>query len=450
MKLFIHRKDLRVNDLAGFDYLYELQEPSVHLFIFDPFLLRNGRSEEHSGTHFLHYVSRLCKLYTSYGRTLHLAHGNPAHVVEAWLQTVEIDEIIAHRDVTPYALQRDRTLTSVAEKYGVKFTLLMDHMLVDPYQFNLFSKREQPYRVFSAFYQKWLSYIECQPIRRSHITLRDLCAPLTEPDVPERFKPAPNWDVEHPSTIVGDDDPTSVLVAFVKQGLSLYEQARDQFGMYRASEISHYLCVGALSIRNVYEQTSHVPYAQPWIRQVCFRDFYLYRAICEPSYFTYEHVYNLSALSNRYFEQWCAAETGIPIIDAAMTELNETGCMPNRLRMLTATFLTKHLLCPFTLGETFFRRKLRDYDNVQNRGNWLWCSSLGPNASPYFRIHNPVTQSQKYDLSATYIRRFLPHLRHLDPRNIHQPQPYAIVDLPVARRVALQTYETIVAQRLSV
>lgn len=127
-----------------------------------------------------------------------------------------------------------------------------------------------------------------------------------------------------------------------------------------------------------------------------------------------------------------------------MKQLNETGEMPNRLRMVTAMFLTKNLLCPFTLGEQHFRRQLADYDNTLNRGGWLWSSSLGYDAAPYFRIMNPATQSATHDPSGTYIRRWLPELAHLSDKQIHLPQPHAIVDLKASRARAIEVYKEIV------
>jgi deoxyribodipyrimidine photo-lyase len=244
-----------------------------------------------------------------------------------------------------------------------------------------------------------------------------------------------------------DEDPHLLLDQFLSDRIAEYGDHRDEYEAYEPSHLSSYVAVGAVSIRKMYDAASRTAEAGEWIRQLCFRDFYLYRAVYESHYFTYEKVYDLSTLHDNHFERWCKAETGIPIIDAAMTELNETGHMPNRLRILTAMFLTKNLQCPFTLGEAYFRRKLSDYDNIQNRGNWLWCASLGENAAPYFRVNNPVTQSEKYDPQGDYIRKWLPELKDLHSKDIHQPRKDAIVDLKVSRQVAIDVYKQILASR---
>lgn len=166
-------------------------------------------------------------------------------------------------------------------------------------------------------------------------------------------------------------------------------------------------------------------------------------------FFNYEKIYDLSALGTQHFEAWAQGRTGIPVIDAAMRQLNETGWMPNRLRMITAMFLTKNLGCPFIYGERYFRLKLSDYDNAQNRGGWLWSSSLGFDASPYFRVMNPVTQSRTHDPDGSYLRTWLPERADWSDQAIHLPADDAIVDLKRSRALAIEVYKEIMRSRKS-
>ncbi|WP_235533147.1 FAD-binding domain-containing protein [Paenibacillus sp. Leaf72] len=235
-----------------------------------------------------------------------------------------------------------------------------------------------------------------------------------------------------------------VLEQFLNQRLSGYEGGRDQFADDHTSHLARYLNTGALSARQAYEAAQQQFGAEAWIRQLAWRDFFLYQGKYNEDFYRYEQKLDLSALSDQHFEAWSEGKTGIPVIDAAMKQLNETGEMPNRLRMVTAMFLTKNLLCPFTLGEQYFRRQLADYDHTLNRGGWLWSSSLGYDAAPYFRIMNPATQSATHDPSGTYIRRWLPELAHLPDKQIHLPQPHAIVDLKASRARAIEIYKEIV------
>ena len=283
----------------------------------------------------------------------------------------------------------------------------------------------------------------------SSIKVHDLpTVPIAE-EVLQAF-PLPDWllDVWHslnPSTL---QPPHERLQTFVDERLLDYAEKRDLYRWSGTSGLSSDINNGALSIRQIYETAKDTDLnpSESWLRQLAWRDFYLYQAMRNPNYFTYEQQLDLSLLDDSGFERWASAHTGIPVIDAAMTQLNETGEMPNRLRMITAMFLTKQLLCPFTLGEAYFRDKLNDYDRVQNRGGWLWSSSLGYDAAPYFRVMNPVLQSEKFDPTGAYIRRWLPHLSHLSDKAIHQPQADAIVDLRAARERAIDVYGTMLTR----
>lgn len=446
MKLFIHRKDLRTDDLAAFDYLREHEEESVHVLIYDAFLLRQGREKEHSGVNFRKHAAGLGRQYLEAKRKLHVAYGKPAEVVDFILNEFkgEIDEIVVHRDMTPYAIERDRAIRKVSEAHEVSFTQLTDHLLMDLNGFANFTGKSEPYKVFAAFHRRWVEFMNEHPNPPSATTIAELKVSDRQIEWPEAMQVPPELLESNGSD---DEDPHLLLDQFLSDRIAEYGEHRDEYEAYEPSHLSSYVAVGAVSIRKMYDAASRTAEAGEWIRQLCFRDFYLYRAVYESHYFTYEKVYDLSALHDEHFERWCKAETGIPIIDAAMTELNETGHMPNRLRILTAMFLTKNLQCPFTLGEAYFRRKLSDYDNIQNRGNWLWCASLGENAAPYFRVNNPVTQSEKYDPQGDYIRKWLPELKDLHSKDIHQPRRDAIVDLKASRQAAIEVYKQILARR---
>ncbi|WP_339180503.1 deoxyribodipyrimidine photo-lyase [Paenibacillus sp. FSL R5-0701] len=446
MKLFIHRKDLRTDDLAAFDYLREHQEESVHVLIYDSFLLRQGREKEHSGVNFRQHAAELGRQYLEAKRKLHVAYGKPAEVVDFILNEFEgeINEIVVHRDMTPYAIERDRAIRKVSEAHEVTFTQLTDHLLMDLNGFANFTGKSEPYKVFAAFHRRWVEFMNEHPNPPSATTVAALKVSDRQIEWPDAMQVPPELLEGSRSN---DEDPHLLLDQFLSDRIAEYGDHRDEYEAYEPSHLSSYVAVGAVSIRKMYDAASRTAEAGEWIRQLCFRDFYLYRAVYESHYFTYEKVYDLSALHDDHFERWCKAETGIPIIDAAMTELNETGHMPNRLRILTAMFLTKNLQCSFTLGEAYFRRKLRDYDNIQNRGNWLWCASLGENAAPYFRVNNPVTQSEKYDPQGDYIRKWLPELKDLHSKDIHQPRKDAIVDLKASRQAAIDVYKQILASR---
>ncbi|WP_068777780.1 deoxyribodipyrimidine photo-lyase [Paenibacillus sp. FJAT-26967] len=446
MILFIHRKDLRIDDLTAFDYIHSKNRPSLHVLILDPFLLRDGREREHSGINFLQHASRLMRLYHEAGAYLTVLYGDPAVLIDQLMGELPIEEIVLHGDVTPYAIVRDRKIKVSASAHGVPVTTFIDHTLADFTELQRYAGRKEPYQVFTPFYKKWSGFLQLFHRPSSDRTLRDLQTTA----LPDLATWSGRFPLPFELEAYGEPpDPAEALSTFLEESLGAYAAQRDRYALETTSGISRHLNTGALSVRRVYEAALAFERHEAWTRQLAWRDFYLYQAVYNPDFFLYEKKFDLSGLEDTLFERWCRGETGIPVIDAAMTELNTTGHMPNRLRMVTAMFLTKNLRCSFTLGEKYFRRKLTDYDNVINRGGWLWSSSLGFDASPYFRVMNPVTQSETHDPAGMYIRRWLPHLARLTDKEIHLPQPGAIVDLRSSRAQAIDIYRHILAEAKS-
>lgn len=454
MILFVHRKDLRVDDLPAWDAILARGKQSLHVLILDPFLLKRERHLEHSGVNFLQHAARLQKLYQAAGQRLHLLYGEPAAVVSGLLASHPVEELVFHEDFTPYATHRDQQLRATADAAGVAVTAYDEQSLVDLREFQRWSGRSEPYKVFTPFYRKWSDYLLDFYRPASAVHVRELATAELHPSAAEAFALPPELAASLAASRGAEaghaggstalvPDPHRVLGGFLAERLRSYADGRDRFAHEATSRLSRHVNVGAISVRAVHEALLTHPQREAWLRQLAWRDFYIYQARLDAHFFTYEKRYDLSALDNRHFQAWCEARTGIPIIDAAMTELNTTGWMPNRLRMVTAMFLTKNLLCPFPYGEQYFRYKLSDYDNTLNRGGWLWCASLGFDAAPYFRIMNPVTQSETHDPEGTYIRRWLPELAHLPDKTIHRPQPHAIVDLKTSRAQAIDVYRAI-------
>lgn len=445
MYLFIHRKDLRTADMRAFDYLRKKDTQGIHLLIIDPVLIGEGRLTSHSGRNFMAQAASLLHSYSNAGKELHVLYGDPALITKALLQAHPIDEVIVHSDYTPYSRQRDERLQQMTRRFGRHWLPITDAPLADLEAFPAFARRSEPYKVFTPFYRMWSSFMrECYS-SASDTTILEL-ATLRQIDskvalafaLPESVSCALSG-----TNVEGAPKSVARLDRFVRERLASYAEGRDAYASEHTSGLARFLNTGAISARQAYEFTQGLPGSETWVRQLAWRDFYLYQAMYHDDFFRYEHLADLSPLSDTNFEAWASAATGIPIIDAAMTQLNRTGEMPNRLRMVTAMFLTKNLLCPFTLGEQYFRLHLSDYDNTLNRGGWLWCSSLGYDASPYFRIMNPALQSRTHDPSGSYIRRWLPHLEHLSDKEIHLPQGGAIVDLKASRARAIEVYKAI-------
>lgn len=451
MYLFIHRKDLRTYDLRAFDALRRRGLPGIHLLILDPLLLTPERIASHSGQQFLEHAASLQQAYAQAGQTLQILFGAPPAVAAAIIDAHPIQGLVAHADYTPYARQRDTRLIEVAAARSIPAVFIDDLPLAPLSQLQDFAGRSEPYKVFTPFYRKWISYMQQHYPGQARTTVEQLqtvaeldAGVLEAFSLPDPIRDA--WSAASRRAGSGGAAAGSgreTLLRFVSERLHSYDRSRDAFAEPGASGISRYLNSGAASIREAYETASGQPGGEAWIRQLAWRDFYLYQAIHNEHFFTLEQQYDLSALDETYFTAWSQGRTGIPIIDAAMTQLNRTGEMPNRLRMVTAMFLTKNLLCPFTLGERYFRLQLADYDHILNRGGWLWSASLGYDAAPYFRIMNPSAQSAAYDPHGAYIRRWLPELSELSDRDIHLPRPGAIVDLKASRARAIEMYRMI-------
>lgn len=493
--LFIHRRDLRTYDLPALELLrgkYRAtgsgQPRGIHLLLLDPRLLTPARMAAHSGRNFLKHAARLAVAYAEQGKCLHLAYGNPAELVGELLERHPIAEVAYHRDYTPYARERDAELEAEAKAAGCHLLAVDDQPLAELDDFHRFAGRSTPYKVFTPFYNKWKAYLEqfyppaSGPVLEHLALVPAAGVPLTASGrLPHQVsaallnasgEPAALANILHSQGhIAGDElpaliasanntvpeptytDPLAALADFLsgnsgESRVEQYAEQRDSFALEEAtSSLSQYFCCGALSVRSAYEQAYEAEGSAAWIRQLAWRDFYLYQSKINPDFFRYEHLFASSLLDGRHFEAWANGRTGIPIIDAAMRQLQQTGEMPNRLRMVTAMFLCKNLLCPFALGEAHFRLHLRDYDNVQNRGGWLWSASLGFDAAPYFRVMNPATQSQTYDPDGNYILRWLPELQGLSGRALHAPRPDAIVDLKASRAAAIETYAFILGPR---
>lgn len=447
MILFIHRKDLRVTDMPAFAYIARTGLPSLHLFILDPVILSPERARAHSGRVFLGLLARLQSLYRHHGQTLNLVCGTPEEIVPQIALVHEAMEVVIHRDDTPYARHRDTSIHETLHRLGIPLTTISDQPLADPEELHRYAGRQSPYKVFTPFYRKWSEYVHTYFQPPVPARLADLRTLVLDESIRQRY--APPYSLEPFRGDVRPEEPEETLERFFAERLPDYARQRDRYADSATSGLSGYINTGSISIRSVYDKLLEESGYEAWRRQLAWRDFYLYQSVFDPLFFDYEHYYDLSGLDDRHFEAWRQGRTGIPIVDAAMTQLNETGKMPNRLRMVTAMFLTKNLLVPFTLGEQTFRTELADSDNVLNRGGWLWSASLGFDAAPYFRIMNPVTQSQTWDPAGEYIRRWLPGQRGLSDRDVHRPLPHAIVDLKASRARAIEVYKHIIAEARS-
>jgi deoxyribodipyrimidine photo-lyase len=448
MILFLHRKQLRATDMRAWEMIASRSRPSIHAFVIDDALVAGERQKSHSGLFFFGAVSALLEQYAQSGAVLHVWAGDPVDVVQRVCTHNPIEEVMFASEVTPYARDRDARITSWCRLQGIKVTTIEDDVLVHPQQLHDVARRpmDTPFLVFTPFYKRWRETLSIFPqrvvqTRLEHVqTVRDVQGMHSAAQFLEQFSKT------------GSIDGIAQTRAFMGTNVRAYAAQRDPYGgVPRTSRLSAYINSGVVSVRSIVAALEEAfvsatpdaiaPEAEAWVRQLAWREFYLYQAR-DPRFFGHDFVLEHPALSTQHLAAWEEGRTGVPVVDAAMTELRKTGWLHNRVRMIVAMFLTKNLLVPFQYGEAHFRRYLTDYDNVQNRGGWLWSSSLGYDAAPYFRIMNPVLQSKKWDPDGAYIRQWLPALA--DDPDIHEPRPDAVVDVQRSRQRAIDVYAQMV------
>ena len=361
----------------------------------------------------------------------------------------DIEQVIANSELEVNEQQRDQSCL----KQQIPLVLFEADVIVP--KGKVVTKSGDMYKVFTPFKRAWLHYV-----REHGYHYLDSPANKTHYKDPENTQSiSSKWPLV--STLM---DKT--LPLFYRLKVSNYKNVRDIPSVKGTSGISPYLAAGVLSPRYVFKtlldkypdiliSTDSEEFC--WLNEIIWREFYRHLVFAKPSLCKHqcfnEKYHNISwPLDHALFEAWCEGKTGYPLVDAAMRQLNQTGWMHNRLRMVVASFLTKHLLIDWRLGERYFMQHLIDGDLASNNGGWQWASSTGCDAQPYFRIFNPITQSERFDPKGTFIRKYLPELSKLPDKQIHFPHKYikdnnlsiywpAIVEHKEARLNALAFYK---------
>jgi deoxyribodipyrimidine photo-lyase len=354
--------------------------------------------------------------------------------------------------------QRDTAVNALCRERGVKVCSHDDSVLIRPGA--ILNKSGEPFRVFTPF-SRTARQIIGNP--REAVALPARCkSPVTglaalkeQRRIAELSWPAPEerWQQLWPA---GESAARKRLENFCRDSIQAYKQSRDFPAIDGTSTLSPWLTAGVISIRECWRQASawrDGDGVETWKNELLWREFYKHIM------FHYPHISHGKPFredlahvpwrdDKTQFRAWCEGRTGIPIIDAAMRQLTETGWMHNRLRMVTAMFLAKHLLIDWRKGEAWFMQHLVDGDFSANNGGWQWSASTGTDAVPYFRVFNPVTQSQRFDSHGEFIRRYLPELAALDDRCIHAPgllkpdaYPAPIIDLKFGRERAIAAFK---------
>ncbi len=430
VNIFWFRRDLRLDDNAGLYHALKSSNPVVPVFIFDTNILDELEDKEDRRVEFIHAAleeiqGKLVKL----GSSLEVYHETPLEAYKQLLKKYKsdgyrIETVFTNHDYEPYALEREKAISSLLNEHGVVLKTFKDQVVLEKDE--VLKDDGKPYTVFTPYSRKWKA------------VLTDF-----------HLKPYPNKkyfknffkQAEKKMPSLKSIGFKAVDKPFPSKGLNeelikKYSKQRDYPGIHGTSKLGVHLRFGTISIRKLAAEAKEL--SETYLNELIWRDFY------HNILWHFPHVGKGKAFKPEYdhiewrrdkgeFEKWCNGQTGYPIVDAGMRELNETGFMHNRVRMIVASFLAKHLLLDWRLGEAYFAKKLLDFDLAANNGGWQWAAGSGCDAAPYFRIFNPRLQTEKFDKDLQYVRRWVPELESFD-----YPRP--IVEHELARKRCLEVY----------
>ncbi|WP_207430191.1 cryptochrome/photolyase family protein [Sabulibacter ruber] len=429
--LFWFRRDLRFTDNAGLYHALTSGYPVLPLFIFDQHILEQLPSAKDRRVTFIYQaLSGLKAESEALGSSVLVRYGKPLEVLGELLQTYQVKAVYANHDYEPAAMDRDQEVAAFLAAKGVSFNTYKDQVIFEKAE--IVKDDGSPYRVFGAFKRKWLQNVTAsalEPFPSQH-NLQHLY----------KTAPLPMFSLESMGFELAEETafPASVLPENL---IRTYEQTRDLPSLPGTSRLGVHLRFGTISVREMVKQALQLN--ATWLGELIWREFFMMilfhfpHVVSRPFNLEYEHMqwHNNEEL----FARWCAGTTGYPIVDAGMRELKATGFMHNRVRMIAASFLVKHLLIDYRWGEAYFAENLLDFELASNNGNWQWCAGTGCDAAPYFRVFNPETQAKKFDKQQEYIRKWVP-----DVGTSAYPAP--MVEHAFARERALATYKQALTQ----
>lgn len=419
------RRDLRLDDQAALYYALKSVYPVIPVFIFDRHILDKLEDKNDRRVEFIHLtLQKLQEQLAAIGSSLEVYYGTPETVFPLLLKKYAVKAVFTNHDYEPYALERDERIKSLLAEQGTAFHTFKDHVLLEKDE--VLKDDGKPYTVFTPYSRKW----------RSVLTATHLQSYETRPSFNHFFRQAPQ---EIPSLASMGFTPAGLgfpPVAVEDELIRHYAEKRDIPSIAGTSKLGVHLRFGTISIRQLAAHAQSL--SDTFLNELIWRDFYHmilwhFPRVGKGRAFKPEYERIDWRNNENEFEKWCQGQTGYPIVDAGMRELNATGFMHNRVRMIVASFLTKHLLIDWRLGEAWFARKLLDFDLAANNGGWQWAAGCGCDAAPYFRIFNPRLQTEKFDKNLVYIRKWVPELNSFD-----YPRP--IVEHEVARKRCLEVY----------
>ncbi len=424
INIFWFRRDLRLDDNHGLFEALRAGLPVLPVFIFDPAILLKLADRRDRRVNFIHQnLVLLENQLAQQGSSLRVLHAHPLEAFASLSQEYTIDSVFTNEDYEPYAIQRDEAVEGQLAAKGISLKMFKDQVVFAKH--DVLKSDGSPYTVFTPYSRQWKlklavdgipHYPSEQLIDRFH---RTESFPI--PDLPSL-----GFDAVPLETIPKTPDP---------QLIQHYHDTRNLPAANGTSRLSVHLRFGSVSVRRLVKIALETN--EQWLNELIWREFFMMILFHYPKVVgaCFKSKYDKIPWRNNEeeFARWCKGETGYPIVDAGMRELNETGFMHNRVRMIVASFLTKHLLIDWRWGEAYFAEKLLDFDLSANNGNWQWAAGSGCDAAPYFRVFNPTEQTKKFDAQLVYIRRWV--------KNLDDDYPAPMVQHEMARKRFLDVFK---------
>lgn len=429
VSIFWFRRDLRLEDNAGLYHAISGDHPVLAIFIFDSNILDLLDDKKDRRIDYIHQaISKINAELVLLNGSLNTFYGSPLDVFKKLSEQYAVQKVYCNRDYEPRTIDRDVQIGQFLKAENIPFEQFKDQVIFDRNE--VLKNDGTPYTVFTPYSKKWKMLLK-----------------------EKNYEPYGSSDgnffaqsaVEIHSLDSIGFQKTDILFKEPELDMEIiksYEKFRDYPAVRGTTGISMALRFGTISIRKCVKMA--LLYSQTWLNELIWRDFFMQILYHFPdiSKRSFRAKYDLIAWRNneKEFAAWCQGVTGYPIVDAGMRQLNETGDMHNRVRMIVASFLCKHLLIDWRWGEAYFAQKLNDYDLSANNGNWQWASGSGCDSAPYFRIFNPTTQTKRFDKNLVYIKKWVPEVE-----TERYPEP--IVEHSFARERALKVYGNALKER---
>jgi deoxyribodipyrimidine photo-lyase len=421
INIFWFRRDLRIEDNHG---LFEALNDSktLPIFIFDVHILEELEKND-ARVSFIH--QNLQKIHKQLNGSFKIYYGKPLEVWQEIVEKYDIKSVFFNKDYEPYALQRDAEVKQLLSKKGVEIKSYKDQVIFEENE--ILKGDGTPYTIYTPFKNKWLAAFNSDLTRafKSEKRLQNL--------IPETFKMPSLEDLSF-------EQSTIKVPPFTFENLDHYEKVRNIPSLNQTSALSTHLRFGTISVRQALSRAKSIN--ETFLNELIWREFFMQTLYHTPRVIStcFKLKYETIKWRNNEaeFQKWCDGETGYPMVDSGMRQLNETGLMHNRVRMVTASFLVKHLLIDWRCGEAYFASKLLDYDLSANNGNWQWAAGTGCDSAPYFRIFNPTEQQKKFDPQLSYVRKWVKNFDELT-------YPLPMVEHKFARERCLKVYKEALA-----